>query len=162
MNFWHLSLTFKLGNRQQKYLWYSLINSTFELLNNFMHIRLYVKSREYRYRVRVPIYGMVWYGMVWFKVSDSFTQSFMCNHEMVRECCDCDDWCVIDRKPRRCQEHRGHVMTVTEMMTMMIMTNRFSLWFWIFILTEFDWISSHYRSACWIRLSYTNLIFLLI
>jgi len=82
-----------------------------------MHIRLYVNPENTG--------TDIWYGMVWFKVSDSFTQSFMCNHEMVRECCDCDDWCVIDRKPRRCQEHRGHVMTVTEMMTMMIMTNRF-------------------------------------
>ena len=64
-----------------------------------MHIRLYVNPEntgteyEYRYMVWYGMvwYGMVWYGMVWFKVSDSLTQSFMCNHEMVRECCDCDD-----------------------------------------------------------------------
>jgi len=45
INFWHLSLTFKLGIQRN---WHSLINSTCELLNNFMHIRLYVKSRECR------------------------------------------------------------------------------------------------------------------
>jgi len=48
INFCHLSLTFKLGSRQRKYPWHSLINSIFELLNNFMHIRLYVKSTECR------------------------------------------------------------------------------------------------------------------
>ena len=48
ISFWHLSLTFELGNRQRKYPWHSLISSIFELLNNFMHIRLYVKSRECR------------------------------------------------------------------------------------------------------------------
>jgi len=48
INFWHLSLTFELGSRQRKYPWHSLINSIFELLNNFMHIWLYVKSRECR------------------------------------------------------------------------------------------------------------------
>ena len=48
INLWHLALTFKLGSRQRKYPWHSLINSIFEVLNNFMHIRLYVKSRECR------------------------------------------------------------------------------------------------------------------
>ena len=48
INLWHLSLTVKLGSTQRKYPWHSLISSTFELLNNFMHIRLYVKSRECR------------------------------------------------------------------------------------------------------------------
>ena len=48
INFCHLSLTFELGSRQGKYPWHSLISSIFELLNNFMHIRLYVKSRECR------------------------------------------------------------------------------------------------------------------
>ena len=48
INFCHLSLTFELGVRQRKYPWHSLISSIFELLNNFMHIRLYVKSRECR------------------------------------------------------------------------------------------------------------------